>query len=133
MNSIIQNTIAQYFEEFAGKVSEKHDISREDLEALWRETLKGKLKISARRRQAGSGSNKKPSAYINFCKQHRNLIKEETPGLTFGEVAKALGERWKSLGADEKVKYADVEYVAITAAPVVAEEKKPKRARKNKE
>lgn len=129
MNSAIQNTIGQYFLAFAEKVSGKHNIPKEDLEELWRETQKEKLKISPRKRV--SNPNKKPSAYINFCKHHRQLIKEENPALTFGEVAKALGVKWKSLDAGEKGKYADPDYVG-GATPLV-EEKKPKRARKSKE
>lgn len=129
MNTAIQNTIAQYFLVFVEKVSGKHNIPKEDLEELWRETQKEKLKISPRRR--ATNSNKKPSAYINFCKHHRKLVKEETPGLAFGEVAKALGARWKALSAEEKSKYNDPEHVGTANA--TADEKKPKRARKNKE
>lgn len=133
MNTAIQNTIAQYFLAFVEKVSGKHNIPKEDLEELWRETQKEKLKISPRSR-AKNNATKKPSAYINFCKHHRKQIKDESPGLTFGEVSKALGAKWKSLGVEEKAKYVDPEYVGITTTTTTtAEEKKVKRARKNKE
>jgi len=132
MNTAIQNTIAQYFSSFIENVSIKFNISQDELNDLWKETQKEKLKIKPRRRVT---TNKTPSAYINFCNHHRKIIKTDTPNLTFGEVAKALGSLWKAQSADEKKKYADHAYTGEQSTTTVAPEetKKVKRTRKNKD
>lgn len=132
MNAVIQNTISQYFLAFTEKVCAKFDISQDQLDELWKETQKEKLKIKPRRRVA---TNKPPSAYINFCNHHRKIIKSQNPNLTFGEVAKTLGGMWKSLDADEKKKHTDPTYVGATTTSAEPHEdgKKVKRARKNKD
>lgn len=135
MNSAIQNTIAQYFSSFIENVSTKYNISQEDLTDLWKETQKEKLKIKPRRR---ANTNKTPSAYINFCNHHRKIIRTENPNLTFGEVAKSLGQLWKSQSVEEKQKYSDPTYIGvqITEKPTTntpEDNKKVKRVRKNKD
>lgn len=133
MHAAIQNTIAQYIATYIETVSTKFNIPQEDLNNVWKEVQKEKLKIKPRRRV---NANKTPSAYINFCNHHRKIIKAETPGLTFGEVAKALGQLWKSKTAEEKQKYSDPAYVGASVpvpTPAAEEGKKVKRARKNKE
>lgn len=54
---------------------------------------------SRRRRQ------KKPSAYQNFCKITRPVLKSASPDMTFGQMAKRLGEMWRALDKDEKKMY----------------------------
>lgn len=133
MNAIIQNTISQYVANFIENVSTKFNISTEELEEIWKQTQKEKLKIVKRRTNHG---NKAPSAYINFCSHHRKVLKSEKPDLKFGEVAKALGALWKELGEEEKKKYSDPSYVGTTTtttAAVPAPEEKKKRGRKHKE
>ena len=134
MNTAIQNTIAQYFSSFIENVSSKFNISQDELNDLWKETQKEKLKIRPRRR---ANANKTPSAYINFCNHHRKIIKTENLTLTFGEVAKALGALWKAQSVEEKEKYRDPAYVGGSIEKPVAtttdEGKKVKRARKNKD
>lgn len=54
----------------------------------------------------GSPKAKKPlSGYMLFAKEMRPKLKEESPDLTFGEVGKELGARWRALSDDEKAKY----------------------------
>ena len=55
--------------------------------------------------QAPERVPRKPSAYILFCKAERASIVEARPQLTFGEVGKALGAKWKKLSDAEKGKY----------------------------
>eukprot|EP00898_Chlorokybus_atmophyticus_P005311 jgi/Chlat1/5781/Chrsp387S00877 len=45
------------------------------------------------------------SAYMFFANANRDKVKAERPGISFGEVGKVLGERWKSLSAEEKKPY----------------------------
>jgi hypothetical protein len=37
-----------------------------------------------------------------FTQEWREKIKEESPGISFGEVAKRLGAKWKSMTEEEK-------------------------------
>lgn len=122
MNTIIQNTISQYFVKFIENVSNQFTIPIEQLENIWKDVQKEKLVVKKR-----VNVNRKPSAYINFCNHHRKIIKSDNPELTFGEVAKKLGNLWKELDVDEKKKYSDPTYVSINPKP---EEEKKKRGRK---
>ncbi|KAG1680758.1 hypothetical protein FOA52_008091 [Chlamydomonas sp. UWO 241] len=45
------------------------------------------------------------SAFMFFSTDQRAKIKEENPGIAFGEMGKALGEKWKALSDEGKVKY----------------------------
>ena len=45
-----------------------------------------------------------PSSYFLFCAAHRAEVRAHVPG-SVAAVAKALGERWKALPAEEKVGY----------------------------
>lgn len=45
------------------------------------------------------------SAYMFFANENRDIVRAENPGITFGQVGKTLGDKWKALNADEKVPY----------------------------
>lgn len=81
-------------------IAERFDINREELDELWKETQKKKFNKTKRNRRAKK--NTVPSAYILFCNDERPKIKEEQPDLSFPDVARELGRRWKQ--ANEKVK-----------------------------
>lgn len=40
-----------------------------------------------------------------FAKEMRPALKEENPEMSFGEVGKELGARWRALSDEEKAKY----------------------------
>lgn len=40
-----------------------------------------------------------------FANDTRDLVKSENPDITFGQVGKMLGERWKALSDEEKLPY----------------------------
>ncbi|XP_010902561.2 high mobility group protein 1.2-like [Esox lucius] len=46
-----------------------------------------------------------PTAFFIFCADLRPQVKVETPGLSIGDVAKKLGEKWNKLSAEDKVPY----------------------------
>ena len=76
-------------------------------------------------KQSGNDAirTKKPaSPYIQFCKDMRPKIKSEHPDMAFGDIAKELGRRWKSLSAEEKQRYSsqDAPVDAPVGAPVNA-------------
>ena len=42
---------------------------------------------------------------MKFSQEHRAKVKEETPGITFGQIGKKLGEMWRALSDKEKEGY----------------------------
>jgi hypothetical protein len=51
------------------------------------------------------GSKKKLSSYMLFAKAERPKVKKEMPDLSFGEVGKELGKRWRALSDKQKAEY----------------------------
>ena len=50
-------------------------------------------------------AKKAPTPYIKFVKKERSLVVKENPKMTFGEIGKELGTRWRALSVEEKAKY----------------------------
>ena len=46
-----------------------------------------------------------PGPYMIFCKAERPKIVAANPKFTFGEVGKALGEKWRGMSDAQKAKY----------------------------
>ncbi|KAH8652805.1 high mobility group box domain-containing protein, partial [Tricladium varicosporioides] len=45
------------------------------------------------------------SAYMFFANEQRENVREENPGISFGQVGKVLGERWKALNDKQRAPY----------------------------
>jgi len=45
------------------------------------------------------------SAYMFFANDTRDKVREDNPGIKFGEVGKMLGEKWKTLTDKQKAPY----------------------------
>ncbi|KAK4619653.1 Non-histone chromosomal protein 6 [Fulvia fulva] len=45
------------------------------------------------------------SAYMFFANEQRDKVRDDNPGIKFGEVGKQLGERWKALSEKQKAPY----------------------------
>ncbi|EMR87387.1 putative nucleosome binding protein [Botrytis cinerea BcDW1] len=45
------------------------------------------------------------SAYMFFANEQRDNVREENPGISFGQVGKVLGERWKALNEKQRGPY----------------------------
>ncbi|THV44022.1 hypothetical protein BGAL_0761g00010 [Botrytis galanthina] len=45
------------------------------------------------------------SAYMFFANEQRDNVREENPGISFGQVGKVLGERWKALNEKQRTPY----------------------------
>ncbi|EGS23362.1 uncharacterized protein CTHT_0010300 [Thermochaetoides thermophila DSM 1495] len=45
------------------------------------------------------------SAYMFFANEQRDNVREENPGISFGQVGKILGERWKALTDKQRAPY----------------------------
>ncbi|KAK4694325.1 hypothetical protein P7C71_g3243, partial [Lecanoromycetidae sp. Uapishka_2] len=71
-------------------------------------TRKTKAKVA----DAGGKKKKDPnapkrglSAYMFFANEQRDNVREENPGISFGQVGKVLGERWKALSTKGREPY----------------------------
>lgn len=40
-----------------------------------------------------------------FANSNRDTVREENPGISFGEVGRILGQKWKDLSDTEKAPY----------------------------
>ncbi|KAL8946687.1 MAG: hypothetical protein Q9222_006953 [Ikaeria aurantiellina] len=45
------------------------------------------------------------SAYMFFANENRESVREENPGISFGQVGKVLGEKWKALSEKQREPY----------------------------
>ncbi|KAH7400570.1 nucleosome binding protein [Phaeosphaeria sp. MPI-PUGE-AT-0046c] len=45
------------------------------------------------------------SAYMFFANEQRDKVREDNPGIKFGEVGKQLGEKWKALSEKQRIPY----------------------------
>jgi hypothetical protein len=45
------------------------------------------------------------SAYMFFANEQREKVREDNPGIKFGDVGKMLGEKWKSLSEKQRTPY----------------------------
>ncbi|RWQ96501.1 high mobility group box domain-containing protein [Paecilomyces variotii] len=45
------------------------------------------------------------SAYMFFANEQRESVREQNPGISFGQVGKVLGERWKALSDEDRRPY----------------------------
>ncbi|EAT84650.2 hypothetical protein SNOG_08374 [Parastagonospora nodorum SN15] len=45
------------------------------------------------------------SAYMFFANEQRDKVREDNPGIKFGEVGKMLGEKWKALNEKQRTPY----------------------------
>lgn len=54
------------------------------------------------------GPKKPLSAYMFFCKGRRSTLKQENPELSFCELGKLLGQRWKMLEEDDRKEFIEL-------------------------
>ncbi|GKZ18797.1 non-histone chromosomal protein 6 [Aspergillus brasiliensis] len=60
-------------------------------------TRKTKARGPERRKKDPNAPKRGLSAYMFFANENREKVREENPGISFGQVGKMLGERWKAL------------------------------------
>merc|ERR1711939_977467 len=69
-------------------------------------TRKGADKSAGGKRKRDPNMPKRGlSAYMFFANDQRDKVREENPGIKFGEVGKILGEKWKGLNDKQKAPY----------------------------
>jgi len=71
-------------------------------------TRKTKTKAAEGKKKKDPNAPKRGlSAYMFFANDQRDNVREEHPGIAFGQVGKVLGERWKALSTSERKPYDD--------------------------
>ncbi|PWY92387.1 hypothetical protein BO70DRAFT_376074 [Aspergillus heteromorphus CBS 117.55] len=61
-------------------------------------TTRKAVKPRAERRKKDPNAPKRGlSAYMFFANDNREKVREDNPGISFGQVGKMLGEKWKNL------------------------------------
>ncbi|KAK6464098.1 Non-histone chromosomal protein 6 [Scheffersomyces coipomensis] len=60
---------------------------------------------TTRKKKDPAAPKRSLSAYMFFANENRDIVRAENPGISFGQVGKLLGERWKALTGDDKVPY----------------------------
>ncbi|CCD22684.1 high-mobility group nucleosome-binding protein NDAI_0A05290 [Naumovozyma dairenensis CBS 421] len=60
-----------------------------------------------RRKKDPNAPKRGLSAYMFFANDNRDIVKAENPNITFGQIGKVLGAKWKELNDEEKQPYQD--------------------------
>jgi len=60
---------------------------------------------SKRAKKDPNAPKKALAPYMFFCQEQREVVKAENPDITFGEIGKILGAKWKDLSEKEKKPY----------------------------
>lgn len=60
---------------------------------------------TTRRKKDPNAPKRALSAYMFFANENRDIIKSENPDVSFAQVGRLLGEKWKSLTAEDKQPY----------------------------
>tara|TARA_B100000405_G_scaffold259371_1_gene194452 strand:- start:825 stop:1232 length:408 start_codon:yes stop_codon:yes gene_type:complete len=50
-------------------------------------------------------AKRQPGPYVLFCKEVRESVVKENPGIGFGAIGKKMGQMWRDLPEEEKDKY----------------------------
>ncbi|KAF2097620.1 Non-histone chromosomal protein 6 [Rhizodiscina lignyota] len=61
--------------------------------------------VSSKKKKDPNAPKRGLSAYMFFANDNREKVREDNPGIKFGEVGKMLGEKWKELTEKEKGPY----------------------------
>ncbi|KAF7845924.1 hypothetical protein BT93_L0027 [Corymbia citriodora subsp. variegata] len=64
-----------------------------------------KKETGGKRKKDPNAPKRGLSAYMFFANEQRDKVREDNPGIKFGEVGKLLGEKWKSLNEKQKTPY----------------------------
>lgn len=62
-------------------------------------------KRTTRRKKDPNAPKRALSAYMFFASETRDIVRAENPDVSFGQIGRILGEKWKALTAEEKVPF----------------------------
>jgi len=109
---VIADFISDFLESSGGSKVKVADLLQEWQSEDKQEQLAALLKLHLpeikpkKARKVDPNAPKRPrSAYILFCKDEREKVKEEFPGLSQPEIMSKMGARWKTVTPKRKKKY----------------------------
>ncbi|GAA5862053.1 hypothetical protein JCM3774_006153 [Rhodotorula dairenensis] len=70
-------------------------------------TRSGKATAAAKPKKDPNAPKRPLSAYMLFSQDKRAEVKEEKPDVSFGEIGKILGAKWKEADENERKPYED--------------------------
>ncbi|KAH7139402.1 nucleosome binding protein [Dendryphion nanum] len=65
----------------------------------------GKADTGGKKKKDPNAPKRGLSAYMFFANDQRDKVREDNPGIKFGEVGKLLGEKWKALSEKQRTPY----------------------------
>merc|ERR1712058_191726 len=68
-------------------------------------TKRGGKEVKRRGKKDPNAPKRGLSAYMFFANEQRENVREENPGISFGQVGKVLGDRWKALSEKQREPY----------------------------
>jgi hypothetical protein len=68
-------------------------------------TRKSKKETGGKKKKDPNAPKRGLSAYMFFANDQRDKVREDNPGIKFGEVGKLLGEQWKALTEKQRSPY----------------------------
>lgn len=127
--NIVQGIDIQ-MKEFFKNIEEKYKVSKEELMDMW----KGKTETTQKATPAPKDNKK--SNYQKFFSIQRNIIMEQQPGLSFGEISKQVSVLWKQMSVEEKNRYTDInpiplEKIKVSQTPIRKTKSSPPSKGKN--
>ncbi|KAL8767506.1 MAG: hypothetical protein Q9209_006013 [Squamulea sp. 1 TL-2023] len=66
---------------------------------------KAKAETGGKKKKDPNAPKRGLSAYMFFANDNRESVREENPGISFGQVGKVLGEKWKALNSKQREPY----------------------------
>lgn len=62
-------------------------------------------KRTTRKKKDPNAPKRALSSYMFFANENRDIVRSENPDVTFGQIGRLLGERWKALTPEDKEPY----------------------------
>ncbi|XP_047310113.1 FACT complex subunit SSRP1 isoform X1 [Impatiens glandulifera] len=82
----------------SSKSSKSKDVAAADGDGA----PKAKKQKKSSKKKDPNAPKKAMSAYLYFSQSQRESIKKTQPGISFGEIGRVVGDRWKGMSAEEK-------------------------------
>ncbi len=97
LTKVIESAIEKAVKNYAAQIAEKYSLDESALVQLWKESIKKGTK--------SGGGGARTSGYLEFSKLERAKVKAEHEGMSFVDISREIGRRWKTLGEDDKGKW----------------------------
>lgn len=93
------------------KYTQRAEVDKQRYETemrIWNQKLADEAAAAAaegKKKKKKTGPRNPLSAYTYFVMEMRPIVTNENPGKTFGQVASKVGQMWRDLNADNRMKY----------------------------